>query len=132
MVEHPSTLPRVLAKTAGAEAGHLAQAVPRPAGQQCDLEEALMQDSFASPAPDAPQPAEEPARQRAASICPSPLTRHEVALMQGVAAGFTNQQLAKAFNRSEKTIRNQLTQLYLKLGARNRAEAVAIYLRQGD
>lgn len=58
------------------------------------------------------------------------LTLREIELMRGLAAGRTNHQMASDTNRSEKTVRNQLTRLYQKLGAHNRAEAVAIYLRQ--
>ena len=64
-----------------------------------------------------------------AAPCPLGLTPREQALMQGLAAGHTSRQIACALHRSEKTIRNQLTYLYQKLGAHNRAEAVAIYLR---
>ncbi|GAA4358488.1 hypothetical protein GCM10023165_53420 [Variovorax defluvii] len=59
------------------------------------------------------------------------LSPKDVALMRWLAAGLTNLQIASASYRSEKTVANQLTCLYAKLGARNRAEAVAIYLRMG-
>lgn len=59
------------------------------------------------------------------------LSAKDVALMRWLAAGLTNLQIASASYRSEKTVANQLTSLYAKLGARNRAEAVAIYLRMG-
>jgi two-component system nitrate/nitrite response regulator NarL len=63
---------------------------------------------------------------------PSPvlLSTHEMALMHAMTAGHTNAQLGALVNRSEKTVRNQLTRLYAKLGARNRAEAVAIFMRR--
>ena len=66
---------------------------------------------------------------------PSPLallSAHEIALLRAMAAGSTNAQLAALVGRSEKTIRNQLSHLYQKLGARNRTEAVAIYLRMNQ
>ena len=87
-----------------------------------------MQESLANP-PMQDSPAAT-ALQPAAKPCPPRLTPCEQALMQGLAAGRTNQQIAQALHRSEKTIRNQLTRLYEKLNARNRAEAVAIHLRQ--
>ncbi|MGK6306997.1 response regulator transcription factor [Variovorax sp. DT-64] len=59
----------------------------------------------------------------------APLSAHEITLLRAMAAGSTNAQLAALVGRSEKTIRNQLSRLYLRLGARNRTEAVAIYLR---
>jgi DNA-binding CsgD family transcriptional regulator len=60
------------------------------------------------------------------------LSAHEIALLRAMAAGNTNVQLGVLVNRSEKTVRNQLTRLYVKLRARNRAEAVAIYMRMGE
>lgn len=91
-----------------------------------------MQENLASPALEEPFAMEELALQKILLAgCQPALTAREDALMQGLAAGYTNQQLARTFHRSEKTIRNQLTRLYQKLGVRNRTEAVAIYLRQG-
>ncbi|WP_309962257.1 LuxR C-terminal-related transcriptional regulator [Variovorax guangxiensis] len=60
------------------------------------------------------------------------LSAHEIALMHAMTAGNTNAQLGALVNRSEKTVRNQLTHLYLKLGARNRTEAVAIFMRMAQ
>jgi DNA-binding CsgD family transcriptional regulator len=57
------------------------------------------------------------------------LSSHEIAMLSRIADGKTNAQLGVELHRSEKTIRNQLTSLYAKLGANNRAAAVAIYLR---
>ena len=57
------------------------------------------------------------------------LSSHEITLLSRIADGRTNAQLGVELHRSEKTIRNQLTGLYAKLGASNRAAAVAIYLR---
>lgn len=46
-----------------------------------------------------------------------------------LAEGLTNARIGVQLHRSEKTVRNQLTGVYRKLGASNRAEAVAVYLR---
>ena len=46
-----------------------------------------------------------------------------------LAEGLTNTQIGLRLHRSEKTVRNQLTGVYRRLGASNRAEAVALYLR---
>ncbi len=59
------------------------------------------------------------------------LSHNDIALLRQIAAGRTNIQIGASTCRSEKTIRNQLTALYAKLGAGNRAEAVAIYMRMG-
>lgn len=60
------------------------------------------------------------------------LSAHEIALLRAMAAGCTNAELAVLMSRSEKTIRNQLSRLYARLGARNRTEAVAIYLHMTE
>lgn len=59
------------------------------------------------------------------------LTDAEHRILQWLAAGRTNAQIALCVGRSEKTIRNQLTRLYAKLDVVNRTEAVAVYLRAG-
>ncbi len=56
------------------------------------------------------------------------LTEREHRLLGLLAEGFTNAQIGQRVHRSEKTVRNQLTRIYQKLGAANRAEAVALYL----
>jgi DNA-binding NarL/FixJ family response regulator len=56
------------------------------------------------------------------------LTAREHMLLRLLAEGLTNVQVGRTLHRSEKTVRNQLTHLYRKLGAANRAEAVALYL----
>ena len=57
------------------------------------------------------------------------LTRNEMRLLDWLALGRTNAQIALCTNRSEKTVSNQLTGLYAKLEVVNRAEAVGVYLR---
>ena len=67
-----------------------------------------------------------------APTLPSPeavLTAREVRLLEWLALGRSNVQIGRCAGRSEKTVRNQLTSLYAKLGAANRAEAVALWLR---
>ena len=57
------------------------------------------------------------------------LNANEMRLLEWLAAGRTNAQIGTCSGRSEKTIRNQLTRVYAKLGVVNRAAAVAVYLR---
>lgn len=57
------------------------------------------------------------------------LTDAEVRILHWLASGRTNAQIAECVGRSEKTIRNQLTRLYVKLRVANRTEAVAVFLR---
>jgi two-component system, NarL family, nitrate/nitrite response regulator NarL len=58
------------------------------------------------------------------------LNEHERRLLEWLASGRTNAQIGRCAGRSEKTIRNQLTTVYAKLGVANRAEAVAVHLRR--
>ena len=58
------------------------------------------------------------------------LTANEIRLLKHLAAGWSSVQIGRYTYRSEKTIRNQLTGLYNKLGAANRAEAVAKFLQR--
>ena len=56
------------------------------------------------------------------------LTLGELWLLHWLADGRTNAQIARCLGRSEKTVRNQLTRVYAKLGTTNRVEAAAAYL----
>ena len=58
------------------------------------------------------------------------LTTAEHAVMHWLAAGRSNAQIGQCLGRSEKTVRNQLTRVYAKLGVVNRAEAAAVYMRR--
>ena len=57
------------------------------------------------------------------------LTAAEHGVLRWVAAGRSNAQIGLCIGRSEKTVRNQLTRVYAKLGVANRAEAVAVHMR---
>ncbi len=56
------------------------------------------------------------------------LTKREFALLESLATGATNRSLAKQFEISENTVKFHLSNLYDKLGANNRARAVALFL----
>ncbi len=62
---------------------------------------------------------------------PTDLDASEVALLQAIAAGRTIVDLANEYFYSERTVRRHLQNLYLKLGVRNRAEAIAAATRMG-
>ena len=57
------------------------------------------------------------------------LDEREIDVLRGVAGGMTNQEIGEQLGLSEKTIKNQLAQLFNKLNLRNRTEA-AIYAIQ--
>src|SRR5215831_17850023 len=56
---------------------------------------------------------------------PKPLTRREMDILQGVVEGFTNSEIAERLVLSAATVRWYVKQLYAKLSAHSRKEAIA-------
>ena len=67
---------------------------------------------------------------RAAPPDPGHLTERERAVLELVAEGVTNAQIAARLRVSENTVKFHLQNVYLKLGVSNRTEAAAYYLRE--
>ena len=59
------------------------------------------------------------------------LGKREVEILQGLAEGLSNQEIAKRLHLSQQTIKNTLTEVYVQLRVSNRTEAVVAALRQG-
>jgi len=59
------------------------------------------------------------------------VTAKNIRLMQLVAKGKTNRQIAKSLGLSEQTIKNELVSLFLKLGATNRTHLATIAIKNG-
>ncbi len=57
------------------------------------------------------------------------LTPKEQRILEGVIAGQFNKEIASELGVSEKTVRNQLTAIYEKLGVKTRAEAAIVFER---
>lgn len=57
----------------------------------------------------------------------SQLTRRERALLESLSKGLTNKDLARDFNISANTVKFHLSNLFEKLGVKNRAQAIAFY-----
>ena len=62
---------------------------------------------------------------------PSPLTPRERAILACVAQGSTNEQIAHELGYSVSTVKAQLVALYEKVGASDRASALAVCFRRG-
>jgi len=62
---------------------------------------------------------------------PCPLSDREVEVLELVAAGLANKEVAKRLVISEKTVARHLENIYAKTGARNRTEATAIAALSG-
>lgn len=58
----------------------------------------------------------------------SPLTPAEATVLDLVARGLNNRAIADELRKSEKTVRNQLSTIFDKLGVRSRAEAIVLAL----
>jgi two-component system nitrate/nitrite response regulator NarP len=55
------------------------------------------------------------------------LTRRERALLEALSKGLSNRELARDFDISANTVKFHLSNLFEKLGVRNRAQAIAFY-----
>ena len=62
---------------------------------------------------------------------PRGLSAREVEVLRLVAAGRTNKEIAEELTLSVRTVARHITNIYTKIGARNRAEATAYAGRQG-
>lgn len=61
----------------------------------------------------------------------SGLTSEELRILDLIAAGETNQAIAEQFFWSEVTVKKKVQEILAKLGATNRAQAVALAIRRG-
>lgn len=64
-------------------------------------------------------------------LCISQLTSREIEVLDYVAQGYPNKQIADKFEISEQTIKNHVTSILRKLNANSRTEAVVQAIRQG-
>lgn len=62
---------------------------------------------------------------------PEPLTDKELEIMQLMAAGYSNKEIAVALYKSEGTVKNQCSTILAKLGVRDRTRAVILALELG-
>ena len=61
----------------------------------------------------------------------NPLAPREKEILERVAEGHTNEQIARDTGMSVSTVKAQLTALFEKLGANDRASALAVSFRRG-
>jgi DNA-binding NarL/FixJ family response regulator len=62
-------------------------------------------------------------------VAPNGLTAREVQILGQVAAGSTNKEIASQLGLAVSTVERHLVNLYTKIGARGRADAIAFALR---
>lgn len=58
------------------------------------------------------------------------LTPQENRVLEHVAAGYTNKEIARALNLSDKTVKNYLSNTFQKLQIRRRSHAAALFSRR--
>jgi DNA-binding NarL/FixJ family response regulator len=59
------------------------------------------------------------------------LSQDEVHVLARIANGATNEEIAGEIHWSERTVKRKIEEITIKLGARNRAQAVAIAIKEG-
>ena len=74
---------------------------------------------------------EEPAEQVEQKAAAPGLSARELSVLELVARGLTDGEIAKECGISEFTVKTHLRHLYVKLGAKNRAHAVALGVQNG-
>ncbi len=62
---------------------------------------------------------------------PKRVTRRETEMLQYIARGFLNKQIAAALGISEQTVKNHVYTIMLKMNCHTRAEAVVIGINRG-
>jgi DNA-binding NarL/FixJ family response regulator len=62
---------------------------------------------------------------------PSPLTERELEILRLMASGYSNKEIAKAFDVAEGTVKNHVSSVLSKLGVRDRTRAVLKGLESG-
>ncbi|MCX7623493.1 MAG: response regulator transcription factor [Thermomicrobium sp.] len=61
----------------------------------------------------------------------SPLTPREIEILDCVARGYSNKEIAQALNISDQTVKNHITSILRKLAVNDRTQAVIYALRHG-
>ena len=70
-------------------------------------------------------------REKEAASFISPLTPRETEILDYMAQGYLNKQIAEILNVSEQTIKNHITSILRKLNANARTQAVVIAIKKG-
>ena len=64
-------------------------------------------------------------------VAKAQLTAREIEIVNHVAQGYSNKQIAAELNISEQTIKNHISSIMIKLNANDRTEAVVVALKAG-
>lgn len=58
------------------------------------------------------------------------LSKRELEILELISCGYSDKEIAYSLKISARTVQTHVTRIVIKLGARNRTNAVANYLRQ--
>jgi DNA-binding NarL/FixJ family response regulator len=58
------------------------------------------------------------------------LSKRELEILELISLGYSDKEIASNLNISARTVQTHVTRIVIKLGARNRPNAVANYMRQ--
>lgn len=58
------------------------------------------------------------------------LSKRELEILELISFGYSDKEIANNLNISKRTVQTHVTRIVIKLNARNRPNAVAIYFRQ--
>lgn len=72
-----------------------------------------------------------PQRDKAEAFVPSPLTPREMEILDHIARGYINKQIADKLSISEQTVKNHMSSILRKLDASDRTQAVVLAMRHG-
>ena len=100
-----------------------------PQGQGAAAAQHALPDAGAAPAPAAAPAAQAPA---ASVHAPDPLTDREAAVLELIAKGQSNRQIAAALHLAEGTVKNHASRIMQKLHANTRTELAVLVLARGS
>jgi len=72
-----------------------------------------------------------PRGEKGEAFMPSPLTRRETEILNHIAHGYMNKQIAAKLGISEQTIKNHMTSILRKLDVNDRTQAVVLAMHSG-
>jgi len=72
-----------------------------------------------------------PQRGKAEAFVPSPLTPREMEILDYIARGYINKQIADKLSISEQTVKNHMSSILRKLDASDRTQAVVLAMQHG-
>lgn len=70
-------------------------------------------------------------RRKPGSMAPPGLTMREIEVLDCVAQGFSNRQIAEALFVNEQTVKNHMTSIFRKLGVDDRVQALILSIKRG-